>query len=325
MNLPNVLHILPKDFTDASWCQIMALHENSNFNIQVLVPEEIEPHSAIPSAVYNSKNIKQAIAQYAPDIVHTHNCHNLRTTAYKAGKFKRVHTQHRPEKLSFFGKFGVRKLSDIAIATTHEAHAYLLKIGIAKEKVRMVYCGAPQAKKTDSTILRQKLNISPNDFVVICYTKSNDNENGGVILRTAMELPYNTILVVDGQHAHMYDGQTSGKNISNIRFAEGVNVNIANAIVSFAPEDEQGKLLAAMSLGKPIITVGADKYIIEHGTNGVALPNLTPDDLDDAITRLKEDRIWYEQLHQGALTRYAKRFTTHRMAEEIEKIYRELL
>ena len=81
-----------------------------------------------------------------------------------------------------------------------------------------------------------------------------------------------------------------------------------------------------MSIGKPAIATdfSGNPYVIEHEVNGLLIPPCDPQAMDDAITRLKQENELYNRLSEGAKLRYSQKFTAEIMAEETEKIYREL-
>jgi len=316
----NVLHVIKNTGTESQ--QISALQKYTDINLHVLIPTGVKLNS-IPCTTYSNANeIKKLIKNISPDIIHTHDSHELRTIASKAGKFKLVHSQHNVEELNFFAKLTVGNLSDIVIATTDKARESLIKTGTSATKIRMVFNGTePLAEDEKTQIeLRNKLNITKTDFVVACLGNSHTD----TILNTAKELPYNVIVIILGS-----DSRTMPENLNNVRIADVNNtediLSIAD-VITCPPQYEMYKpLFLGMSIGKPIIALNMNRYIMEDKINGLTIPSFEADKLDDAITRLKEDPPLYSTLSNGARKRFAERFTIQKMANNIADLYKRLI
>jgi len=326
MSKINVLHIIPDQNNDVAqqqlFTQLFTLHQNmsTDFVLQALIPAGSQPFKDIPSTTYAGlPELKRAIKQAAPDIVHTHASHELRLMAHKLGIGKTVHTQHSAVSVGFFAKLGSANISNALIASTREARESLLQMGTPLQKIRMVYNGVAAVEKQDGDAFRKRYDIPSDAFVVTCFASS---KNSDILFDTAKELPYNVIMLI---------ADTNQPTLQNVRIfdnAENISelINNTNVQIYLLSDDAHAKLFAGMSAGKPTITTkDFDPYIIEDNTNGLVIPSIGAEELDDAITRLKEDPPLYEKLSAGAARCYKERFSAQRMTRDIEKIYRSLL
>ena len=326
--MQKILHIIPDQDTGVAGQQLLTLHQHKIANFQALVPASSQlvqffESYGLPCTIYGDMSaVKQAIKEAAPDIVHTHNSHELRTLAHKMGKIKTVHTQHSAVSVGFFARLSAGSISDAVIATTREARESLLQMGTPLKRIRTIYNGAAPVEGCDNDEVRQQYNIPPDTFVVTCFAAS---EKCQTLLDTAKELPYNVILLIAGA------GDEPAFELQNVRklgATENISeliLNITNVQICLLPDREHNLLFAGMSAGKPTIaTKDFDPYIIEDNVNGLVIPGFNPDDLDDAITRLKETPPLYEKLSAGALSRYRARFTARGMVHALEEVYRSL-
>ena len=334
-----VLHI----FADQNVCtagqHFVNLHGSlsTDFALHALVPagSQLKQHFGKLSKVttYSEESaIKQIIKEISPDIVHTHTSYELRAIAGKAGRHKTVHTQHSPVSIGFFAKLSAGSLSDAVIATNLQARESLVKMGTAPPKINMIYDGVTAVEKRDPGRHRKQFNVPNETFVVTCIAKLTGETN--IILDAAKELPYNVITILIGRdngHKAALQDRIKHENLENVRlFDEPKNISelmsITDAQIYLPSDTAPLPVYAGMSAGIPVIAAeGADPYIVEDSVNGLVIPAFTADNIDDAITRLKEDPPLYGQLSAGAVARYKDRFTVHRMANETEKVYRGLL
>ena len=82
-------------------------------------------------------------------------------------------------------------------------------------------------------------------------------------------------------------------------------------------------LLEAMAMGKAIVATPTDgtKEVIEDGKNGVVIPFEQPQALSDAIIRLHDDNVLFQQCGVEASRVVAWRFNAQRVADAVAAIY----
>jgi len=86
-------------------------------------------------------------------------------------------------------------------------------------------------------------------------------------------------------------------------------------------------LLEAMAVGLPIVATrhGGIPEVVEHGRNGLLVPERSPDDLAAAIGHLWESPVLRETIGSRARDDIRKTYGPEARRPEIEAIYRELL
>jgi len=331
-----VLHIIPDQNIGIAGQQMLAIYKNMNEDFRVIVPvgsqlKQFFDSNGLPCTTYaEMSDVKKAIKLAEPDIVHTHTSHELRILAHKMSKIKTVHTQHSAVSVNFFSKLLSGRLSHAVIATTKEARESLFKMGTSMKRIRMIYNGVPAIEQCDDkSKIRQQYNIPDDTFVVTCFASVNPEAKLENVLDAAKELPYNVIMLIAGVadgHKLALEARVRDEKLQNVRILgelENINdvINIANAQIIFDASCHQ-LLFAGMSAGKPTIaTSDFDYYIVQDKVNGLIIPSFSAEELDDAITRLKENPQMYNDMSAETLLRYNNRFSVQRMAREIEEVY----
>jgi len=309
-----VLHIIPDKDIGIAGQQMLAMHKNMNEDFRVLVPvgsqlKQFFEDNGLPCTTYaEMSDVKKATKLAEPDIVHTHTSHELRILAHKMNNIKTVHTQHSAISVKFFSKLLSGRLSHAVIATTKEARESLFQMGTSMQKIRMIYNGAAAIEQCDDeSRIRQQHNIPSDSFVITCFASLSTQTKIENVLDAAKELPYNVIMLVagvDDEHKPVLEARVKNENLQNVRIlGETDNINelmsITNVQIIFDASCHQ-LLFAGMSAGKPTIaTSDFDYYIIQDKVNGLIIPDFSADELDDAITRLKENPQLYKTCLPG--------------------------
>ena len=295
-----------------------------------------------------TKVLRRKIKEIRPHIVHTHASLSGRIAARKYGKCKIVNTVHSaypvpPWRKRFpFKQFSGRvnnKYSDRIIAVSPVTKRILLDMGTAEKKIRVILNGMPPAKEFSSSelsTLREKYNVPQDAFVVSYIARIAQIKGHDCVLDAARELPYNVVILFAGDgdyesHIKSRIEKESLRNVKMLGFVEKVDEILAITDVqinaSHVSEATSLSLVSGMSAGKPAIVTNfsGNPYVIENDVNGLLVPPCDPQALDDAITRLRQDKGLYARLCEGAKLRYKQKFSARRMAEETEKVYRELM
>jgi len=348
-----VLHVLTNSDWEIAGAELLSLFDNCEqpFTIMALVPEgsgvtQILFQRGIAVGCYDAtspslrkkiKIIKKAIRKVRPDIVHTHTSLHARVAAYLARVPIRVHTQHAIVNFGFFSKWFNSRLSNLIVATTESIRTNLRKNGVPSKKLRVVYHGVPQATesvKEKQQLLRTQLNIPQNAFVAVSFEHLSETYN--YVLDTARELPYNVFIVLagrDGGFRNKLEKRIEKENLQNVRIISNaldivgiLSIADVQLNVSETLGIAQASLFLGMSLGKPIVTTDIEiaKLTETENSSILSIPPNSINALDDAITRLKDDRHLYDNLSKNTKANYRKSFTSGLMAKEIIKIYRQL-
>ena len=86
-------------------------------------------------------------------------------------------------------------------------------------------------------------------------------------------------------------------------------------------------LLEAMAMGKAIVATPTDgtKEVIVHEKNGLVIPYNAPEALADAIVRLQNSPVLYEQCSKQAQQLVKTRFNAQRVSDAVTKIYEQVI
>jgi len=86
-------------------------------------------------------------------------------------------------------------------------------------------------------------------------------------------------------------------------------------------------ILEAMSLGRPMVVtdVGANRALTGgDGACGLIVPPRNPAALEEAVTRLANDRAYRRQLSENGLERYQSLYSVNKMIQAYERLYSRL-
>lgn len=339
--------------------------KNGNYSPEVILPENSRlvplianlqipfhevPHIADMS--YSKLGVKvlyKKLKEIAPDIVHTHASFSGRIAAKKYRRCRIVHTLHCAFPVAKWRKmFPMRQLfgfmnnrySHRMIAVSPVAEKTLLEMGAKKRKIQVIYNGVPPARQysnEEALALRDKYSIPHDSFVVAFIARLTEIKGHDYVLDMARELPFNVIILCagDGEYQAHLQARIKKEGLENnvrlLGFVENIPEILAIMDVqinmSYVSETTSLSLLSGMSVGKPAIVTrfGGNTYVIEDKVNGLLIPPQSPEALDEAITRLKEDNDLYSRLATGAKARYNEQFTAERLAAETERLYSELV
>ena len=343
---------------------IPALRGRKNFAVEVMLPSsspllqvlsthkitthQLEYEDTDTLSRADLKVIRNKLTEIKPDIVHTHSGLPDKISTVLS-RFKTVHTLHSelvvPKWRTFFPlkylfKPTKNAIAQRVIATNRFVLTSLQNMGANPKTLRNIYNGVAPARLLygpEISKLRAHYNIPPNTFVVT-YIASLETENGqNFVLDTVRELPYNvmTLIVCDGITDEEYEKhlrtRIQREELKNVQILPRSPLNEIFAItdVQISPTSRQtipSHVLSGMSIGKPtIVNKRFDPFIIQDEETGLTFEPDSVEWLDDAITRIKDDKNMYNRLAEASKVRYAKYFTADIMAAETEKVYKELI
>lgn len=195
----------------------------------------------------------------------------------------------------------------------------------------------------DSTSTRKKLNLDNQKIILFvgALTRWHSYKGLDVLIRAiAMinQLRKDMVLVVVGEGGlkPVYQRLASDMNLAkNVLFAGNVSDQelpyyyaMADLLVLPSKDRSEGfglTILEANACGKPVIgsTVGGIPDVIRHESNGLLIPPNSPGDLSKAIARLVEEEGLRREMGRNA-RRFAEEHDWSRVAEETERVYREV-
>ncbi len=280
------------------------------------------------------KQVKKALKEYAPDVIHT----NLDSLLYLLPFYKRkqikIHTIHTLAEKEAIGlqrvvrfiAYKIVNVKPIGISDT-VADSIAAEHGIPREAIDIVYNGVDCArydlpKKESSTINFVTVGtiyyVKNYDFLIDCFynvCQKYDNLHlsilGDGILRQELE---NKIKKLD-----LVDKVTITGVVSDVEiYLSKADIYVATSLFEGLPLS----MLEAMSAGLPIIStnVGGVKDIIRDGENGILVESGNENAYTKAMEQMisdSEKRLSYARKSK----QLSKNYDIRQMVEGYEKIY----
>ncbi|OOB79407.1 MAG: hypothetical protein BEN19_07635 [Epulopiscium sp. Nuni2H_MBin003] len=299
-------------------------------------------------AIKDVYKISRLINRLNPDIVHTHASLTSRLCSKLCNK-KVIYTRHyvdaldvNTQEVSRFKKAVNNALCDGVIGVANETLDVILKMGIDKDKVKIILNGvAPinmySVEEKDN--IKHKYNI-PNDKMVILLLSRLSKEKGADIfvdvVGKIVETNKNVIAIIAGTGKEeqnirdLIEQKGMTQYIRQVGFIENVAevLNITDVILNTSITEAQSlSLCEAMSLGIPAVATntGGNPSLIKHDYNGYIgdVGNITQ--LAFFTNKLLNDDIIYKTMSQNALKEFKSHHISTIMSKQTEEFYKHIL
>lgn len=350
---------------------VLLLNKIKNINKKIFDVTVILPHNSALYERLKNENVKilmidgckdksfdlkslidyiKAIKNISPHIVNSHSCMNSRIAGRILGVRVNVYTRHCDFNVSrIFANYLVRSavrlfdnlISDGVIAVSHSARENLLKLGIEKNKIKIIINGAQPIEKIsryEKRELRALLGIPDKATVISIFSRLEPYKDHDTFLRAASLLKkskYYFLVVGAGSREVELKRLAKKLNIENkIRFcgflnnvAPLMNITDINVNCSIGTETSSLALSEGMSIGVPAIAsdYAGNKYMVKNGVNGLIFKQGDYRELARKIYALENDKALYNKLSQNALKRFERELNASRMTKETERYYISLL
>lgn len=240
-------------------------------------------------------------------------------------------------------------VSDLTIFQNHENVEQFISRGIVPKGktcvipgsgVRTDFFDPMKVPKSDREQVRSELGIEHNDLLVTMVARvirSKGVREFALAAQSIIErFPQVKFLLVGSIDENSIDRLTSVE-LSHIRQSiimtgarTDIRVVLAASDIFVLPSYREGiprVLIEAASMGLPIVTTDAPgcNDVIEDGTTGVLVPIRDPHALSQAIIRLVENPTLRCSLARNARKIAITRFSLHRVADQLNSVYKELL
>jgi len=246
-------------------------------------------------------------------------------------------------------------LIDIFIAGSKTYKKELLKLGVPKNKIKMIYHGIPiewfkslAYKKDKVYYVLKKLKLKKQDNLIICPVRLDRKsklielfiEAAAALKR---ELPqFNFIFLVAAKAKNKEEAKyiqhlrnfAKDLGIDNLRFQtfELDKIPALNRLarVSVLPSIAEGLglvILEALAVKTPVIasnTVGTTEVIKSHRRHGLLFEGQDPEILKNLLYELFTDSDLVNALKKEGYRRLTQKFSATLMVDEYLKIYEEL-
>ena len=229
-----------------------------------------------------------------------------------------------------------------AIATDDSAADAIAAEALPRERIKVIYNGAPALRvstEEEKSALKAELGIREDAFVVGIFARLEPKKDHDTFLNMARECIerglYDIYFLVVGDGSRSPDVEDRieeedlGERVKYIGFVPDVApyMNICNINVncSIGTETSNLAIIEGMSLG--VVPVVSDLPGNERLAEGCGIVCRQCDDeaFTDAVEELYNDREKLAELGEAAKEKYFAKYTSERMAREVEDYYLSLL
>ena len=298
------------------------------------------------------KLLQALIREVRPDLVHTHGALSGRIAARRC-RVPVVYSRHSafpvPAKLKYPPGRWVNKLinehyADHIIAVSPATRDNLLEGGISPKKITVVMNGiapVPETSPQERERLREELGIPQDTFLFGILARIEDYKGHLYLIHAAKLLKdqgrTNFRILIAGTGSFEEEVHRAvvemgvGDVVQMLGFrsdvAELLNILDVQLNTSYGTEATSLALLEGMSLGLPSIAsdYGGNPFLIEQGVNGLIFPSQNSQALAKCMTRLMDHSNEMRRMSQRAREIFQARFTGQVFAQNIERIYLDVL
>lgn len=334
---------------------IVALPRGSELELRIRaigIPVLLLEHPCDRFCDRSVREISALIRQNGVDLLHA----NAALCARIAGRMKGipvVYTRHccyppvGSERVPFLRevmKIFNRVLCNCAIATADAAARDLLRLGIPRERIRVIINGSMPVRavgEQEKNAFLEHFGLTKEDFIIGICARLEACKGQDVFLRAAKavleRLPNKQIrflVVGTGSCERELCVLAESLGIADaVRFTGFVSdmapvyrVLRVNVNCSRGTETSCLALSEGMSAGVPCVVsdYGGNPAMIGKSGAGLLYPVGDASALADALCRIIEDKEMEKAMRQAAKTRFETHYTASRMAREVGKLYREL-
>jgi len=232
------------------------------------------------------------------------------------------------------------RLSDLIIAISPAARDNLTDTGTNPDKIVTMFNGVePVRRFTDDekVSVRASFGIEKEHFICCVLARLVPEKGHMYILEAAgllKDLPIRFLIAGAGiSELELRNTAAAGK-LDNCIFtgfiddiAKVHNITDLHLSASYGTETSCLSVLEGMSLSIPAVVsdYGGNPYLITNGENGLVVPKCDSAALAGAIRKLYNSPGTLTQMGSAGLEIYNERFTSVRMARDIEQVYRTAL
>jgi glycosyltransferase involved in cell wall biosynthesis len=280
--------------------------------------------------------LRGAIREAAPDIVHSHTFKAGLIARLVPGTFKRVHTFHghlfddqsfsnRQKRMIIFAEKFCASRTDVLVSVGKKVGIELRSAGIGVDQEwRSIAPGVSPLPVVRSTSSADK---SPDHLVFGWMARVTSVKNPTLMVQVAKALPEISFIMAGG-----------GDMLEEIRASAPINLSVigwtdatefwSQIDVAISTSDNEGMpiaLIEAQLAGIPVIAtdVGSNAEVIEDGVTGlVTAKNL--ESLVAAVQKLRSDPTMRASMEVAARGRSREEFGMDRMIEAHQKLYSDV-
>lgn len=298
------------------------------------------------------KALQALIRRVKPDLVHTHGALSGRIAARRC-HVPVVYSRHSafpvPSKLKYPPGRWVNKLvnehyADHIIAVSPATRDNLTEGGISPKKITVVMNGVAPVEETSPqsrAALRRALGLDPDTFVFGILARIEDYKGHLYLVHAAKLLKdqgranFRVLIAGTGAFEEEVSRAVVEMGVDDVVQMLGFRSDVAELLnildvqlnASYGTEATSLALLEGMSLGLPSVVsdYGGNPFLIQDGENGLVFPSRDSAALARCMARLMDEPDTAAHMRRRAGEIFQSRFTGQVFAQNIEKVYLDVL
>lgn len=279
------------------------------------------------------------------DIIHTHAGLSARVGAKICKSGNIIYSKHCIDNIGIIKKISYyvnNYFCDKIIAVANAAKKSMILNGMPDDKIEVIYNGVEKIKNISEERkinARKKYGVNDNDILISTFARLEEIKGhkfliraADILLSTNKNLKF--IIVGTGSQEEKLKKQVNDLGIDeNVIFTghlndvtEVINITDINVVSSYS-EALSLSIIESMSIGIPCIATntGGNPELVHNGINGILVSVANSDSLVKAIKRLVDNKELREKMGYESLIKMEENFTSKKMAEKIEKLYKTIV
>jgi len=292
--------------------------------------------SGLPGVI---KGLKK-LSKYNPDLVHVHAGAEFLLLSKLSGiRAPLVFTCHGYIRSFdyFTSAFLCNLFADKVIAVSRAERNFLLKKGLRKEKIKVIWHGIEKKKLNKKKVEELKAHYGIGNRKVVLGAVGRLSKEKGIplLLKAVSSLSCQNILLMflgGGDKKVYFQGLAKKLHLEEKTVFTGFVPDVENYLklfdifISSSLKESFGlSILEAMSMGKPILAADIAPLREIVGEGGLFFKKGSILDLRDKLSYLIEDRPLRENLARKAELRFKNFFQIKDMVEKTEAVYKKLI
>jgi glycosyltransferase involved in cell wall biosynthesis len=302
------------------------------------------PYKQLPSLTFSNvreykHSLKFILEEFSPDIIHIHGAHELVFIAKGLSPSTPVvftchgyGTNYPWIDYSLSAYIG-NKWADRVIAVSNYDRDFLIRRGLDKNKISVIYNGISEVEE------RKALPVTLKGLVIGTAARLTKIKGINYLIEAFSFLvkkyrELSLAILGDGEERKTLENLTGKLGIrESVYFLGSIpnaksyftnfDIFVLPSLMDFLPIS----ILEALSVGRAVVAtkVGGIPEIIEDGKSGILVPAKDSRTLAEAIEVLIVDRGLREMIGENGYKRFREGFTVERMVEKTNEIYKDLI
>ncbi len=327
------------------------------FDFEVILPKGSLLSERLPDGIritempmHGSKSVQDIfrfyhyLKEHPCDVLHTHAAFSARLGGALAGIPRLYSTRHcamgTHDTPPFYGRL-YNRVTTLTVATAAAAEEELMREGVPKEKIRLIYNGTKEPCRLsagEKRELRETLGLREKDTVLGCVARL-EKVKGQDLLLDALHIlskkhPALVLLLVgEGSERKKLEAQARALGIADrVKFIGYTPTphryqNLFSLNVNSSRGTETSCLATSecAALGIPTVAsdFGGNRECVAHEVSGLLFRSEDAEGLASAIDRALSDKNLTDLLKKGARKRYEAMFTLPHMLDGYRRLYTE--